>query len=228
MRLSVIRAYAIATVSAVALAACAGHGVVPSSSTDYAPMTSSADMLPLALKTCSTSPPQYLWIFKGACDAFKLASAGGKFSLAEYEDITITGSIGKNDAKGTATIDLADAIDKNGDIESYKGEAFPAYKAKGTTVVYAVANNQTTQVIKPIPEKGKALLEYVITDAKGFPGKTCAAAVLEQSGKSVKWTPFNNTFPVKGKVVTVDVYEAPEGFELPPKGTPLYFGINCF
>ncbi len=67
---------------------------------------------------------------------------------------------------------LVDAIDKNGDIEKDKG-ARPSrpYKASGTTIFYAVAINQSNQTIKPKSVKGKAVLQYVITDAKGLPGK---------------------------------------------------------
>ena len=72
------------------------------------------------------------------------------------------------------------------------------------------------------------MLQYVITDSKGFPGKTCGAAVLHSpTGKALKWTPLPATVDVKGKTVTItSVHRAP-GFELPPK-TPLYFAVNCF
>jgi hypothetical protein len=225
-----IRAGVVATVAALALAACAGHGVVPSTTSGGAPMVSGfGNTSPLALKTCDTSPPQYEWIFKGACDEFKLADTGGTFSLDEYENITLKGSIGKNTVKGDVTVALADAIDKNGDVEKYKSATFPAYKAKGTTVLYAVANNTSTQTIKPISGGGKPVLEYVITDAKGLPGKTCGAAVLGKlKNGTLKWSPFPGTAPVKGKTVTIAVYEAPAGFELPPKSIPLYFAVNCF
>src|SRR5271165_6563449 len=113
MRLSMIRAGGVAVAAAIALAACAGHGVVPSTSSGFTPMTSSADMSPLALKTCDTSPPQYEWIFKGACDEFTLKPTGGTFSLEEYDNITLKGSIGKNTLKADAKVALADALDAN-------------------------------------------------------------------------------------------------------------------
>ncbi|MGA8099861.1 MAG: hypothetical protein WB810_14490 [Candidatus Cybelea sp.] len=242
MRLSLIRASVLATAAAIALAACSGHSAIPSTQSAIAPQTALApttlgdnvsplgdDMSPLGLTTCAKSPPQFQWIFKGACTGFNLKSTGGTFSLEKYADITVKGSIGKNNAKGEVHVVLVDAVDKNGDILKYKGKTFPAYKARGTTVVYAEAANQTTQTIKPIPQPGKAVIEYVITDGKGFPGKTCAAAVYgkQRNGKE-GWTAFTSTYPVKGKTVTIAVFEAPAGFELPPKGTPLYFGINCF
>lgn len=178
--------------------------------------------------TCATSPPQYQWIFKGSCDQFTLKSTGGSFTLSTYQNITVKGSIGKNTAKGDVKIALADALDKNGDIEKYKGKTFPPYKANGTTVVYAAAVNQTTQVIKPIPVHGKPVLQYVITDSKGLPGKVCGAAVLAaQQHGGLKWTALPATGNVKGNSVTISQYEVPQGFELPPK-TPLYFGVNCY
>jgi hypothetical protein len=217
------------TAAAIALAACAGHGVVPSASSGFSPMSSGVAMSPLALKTCDKTPPQYEWIFKGACDEFSLKPTGGSFTLGAYDSITLKGLIGKNTVKGSATVALADAADKNGDIEKYKGATFPSYKAKGTTILYAVASNQTTQTIKPITVLHHPVIEYVIGDAKGFPGKTCGAALLGKlRNGQLKWSTFNETYPVKGKSVTIAVYEAPTGFQLPPKGTPLYFAVNCF
>jgi hypothetical protein len=227
MRLSMIRACAVAAVTAIALTACAGRGIVPSSSSAFAP--GSADLVSPLASSCATSPPQYNWIFKGSCTKFTLKSTGGSFSLAAYEDVTVKGSIGKNTAKGSVTVYIADAIDKNGDIETNGGKKFPTYKAEGTTVVYAAVNNQSSQIIKPITEKNKTVLQYTITDSKGLPGSSCGAALLEEAkdGK-FSWHGFPGTFPVKGKTVTISVYEAPSGFELPPKGTPLYFGVNCY
>lgn len=228
-----IRACAFATVAAIALAACAGHGVIPSSSSamtpqsGIAPTTLGDDMSPF-LTTCVKSPPQYQWMFKGACTGFTLKPAGGSFSLEKYADITVAGSIGKNTVKGSAHIVLVDAVNKNGDILKYKGHSFPPYKANGTTIVYASAINQTSQVIKPIPQVGKPVLQYVITDAKGLKGKQCGAAVLaKQKNGLLKWTSIPATGTVKGKSVTISQYEVPSGFELPPKA-PLYFAVNCF
>jgi hypothetical protein len=234
MRLSMVRTSVLATVAATALSACAGHGIVPSSPTAMAPTTgvlpAGADgrIGPLKVKTCAKDPPQYQWIFKGACDEFTLKPSGGAFSLEKYADITVTGSIGKNTVKGSAKIVIADAIDKKGDIETYKGKSFLAYKGKGTTIAYASANNQSNQTIAPIVVKDKAIIQYIITDAKGLPGKTCSAAILEE--KTGKWDPLPSSYPVKAKSVTISLYTAPNGFELPPKsdGVPVYFAVNCY
>ncbi len=229
MRLSLIRACVTTASAAFALAACNGHGVVPSS-TSYAPPASFNDAAsPFSSTSCATSPPQYDWIFKGSCDTFTLKPTGGTFSLAEYENLTITGSIGKNTVKGSAKVAIADAIDKDGDILKYNGKSFPPYKANGTTVAYASASNQSSQTIKPISVPKKPVLQYVITDKKGFPGNTCGAAVLGQPKPGqYEWEAFPGTFTVKDDKVTISVYEAPKGFALPPKGTPLYFAVNCY
>ena len=130
-----------------------------------------------------------MWIFKGACQQFTLKNTGGKFALGAYDNVTVTGSIGYNNAKGSVSIYLSDAIDKNGDVLKWKGKTFPPYKGNGTTVVYAVADNQTTQTIKGIQHKNVPILKYVITDAKGLPGKSCSVALLAQTrGGKLAWS----------------------------------------
>jgi hypothetical protein len=234
MRLSMLRASVVATAAAAALTACAGHGIVPSSQTaldpvtsDVSQMTPDAGLNSVAVTTCAKSPPQYGWIFKGACTNFVLKPTGTPFKLQAYRDITVTGSIGANDVKGTAKIYLADAVDKS-DIENFGGKKFLPYKAKGTTFIYAAADNQTTQAIKPKVEKNKPILQYVITDSHGLPGKTCGAALLTEKSGKFFWSSLPNGSPVKGKTVTITVFAPPPGFELPPKGSPLYFAVNCF
>lgn len=238
MRLSQISASAIVAGAVFALAACGGHGVVPPSSAPLAPsaMTQTSplafgdDVSPL-LTTCDTSPPQYQWIFKGACDTFTLKPSGGSFTLAKYERISVTGLIGKNSLKTSVKVTIADAIDKNGDIKKSGGKAFPAYKASGTTIVYAAVNNQSKDVITPKPVKGKPVLQYTITEAKSFPKGTnfCSTALLEAGAHgSLVWTPLPGGGSIKGKSVTISAFTAPKGFELPPKGTALYFAINCY
>jgi hypothetical protein len=184
---------------------------------------------PLAVTTCATSPPQYQWIFKGACEKITLKPSGATFSLQKWHNITVTGSIGANNVKPSATVYLADATDSKGDIETYKGKAFDKYNAEGTTIVYAVAVNQSKTAIKPVPQKNKPILQYVITDAKPFPGSSCGAAVLTTGEKgSLEWATLpGGPFKVKGKTVTITQYSVPRGFNLPPQ-EPLYFAVNCF
>jgi len=228
MRLSTVRAGFVAAAAALALAACGGQNVGVPATSGALNASLPGDLLQ-PLTGCATSPPQYYWIFKGACDAkIMLKATGGTFSLADYDDITVKGSIGKNNAKGTVTIALADATDTNGDIVKYKGAAFLKYKAKGTTFIYAVAVNQSTQTIKPIAEKDKPILQYVITDSKGLPGKSCGAAVLTEGSRgSEVWSTIPASFKVSGHTLTISQYNVPNGFEFGPK-SPLYFAINCF
>ena len=250
MRLSIVRAGVLSTVAGLALAACAGQNaaVPPSeSSNGVAPFVNGAvapgvngdvtpgvvgDVTPGVIDdvtTCATSPPQYLWIFKGACDAkITVKPTGGTFKLGTYDDITVSGSIGENNVKGSAIVALADATDTNGDVEKYKGSAFPPYRGRGKTFVYASAVNQSSQIIKPIAKKNVPILKYVITDSKGIPGKTCGAAILTQGSKgSTLWESIPASISVKGKTVTIVQYNVPKGFEFPPK-SPLYFAVNCF
>ncbi len=234
MRSHMIRAGITAIAATVALAACASHGLVPSSSgglgqSALSPTALNDSLVQPAVTTCAKTPPQYWWLYKGSCDPhITLKSTGASFTLAQYDSITVKGSIGKNNTKGMATITLADATDTNGDITKWKGKVFPKYLAKGKTFIYAVAVNQSTQTIKPVTGGNKPILQYVITDTKGLPGKSCGVALLteETNGKFV-WSSFPGTFTAKGNTVTITQYAVPAGFEIPPK-TPLYFGVNCW
>lgn len=230
MRLSMVRAGSLAAIAALALAACAGqNAAVPATSNAMPAGIEQSLGVVDAVTTCDTSPPQYAWIFKGACDAkISVKATGGSFTLGAYDSISVKGSIGQNNAKGTAIVALADATNTNGDIEKDKGTAFPPYHGEGKTFVYAVAVNQSAQTLKPIAKKGKPILQYIITDSKGLPGKRCGAAILT-SGSNGKplWSSIPATVIVKGNVVTITQYSVPNGFEFGPK-TPLYFAINCF
>jgi hypothetical protein len=233
MRLSLIRACAATAVSAIALAACAGHGIVPSSQSVLTPQTMQNPLVqdeglsPLALITCAKSPPQYLWILKGACTHLTLTSDGAKFALQSYRFITITGTIGANNIKTSAIVYIADANDKN-DILLYKGKKFPPYTSKGKVVVYAVAINESKDTIIPKAQRNKPVLQYVITDTSGLHGKQCGVGVYaKQKNGTFKWTPLPITAPVKGKTVTLTQYSVPPGFQFPSK-TPVYFAANCY
>lgn len=216
-------AYFALTISVALLAACGGS---------QPPIAAPGEslQLPLALKTCATTPPQYKWIFKGACQTFSVTSLGGRFRLGEYQGITVKGSIGRNNAKGTVQIAVADAIDKNGDITTYKGESLPPYKVNGrTTYFYASATNQSAQVFKPEEFKGEPVLQYTITDANGFAdANRCGAALLTfRKDRRPAWTAFPGSGKVKGKTVTIRQYAVPAGIVLRPK-IPVYFATNCY
>ena len=63
------------------------------------------------------------------------------------------------------------------------------HRAKGKTFIYAVAVNQSTQTIKPMTGGNKPILQYVITDTKGLPGKSCGVALLtEETNGKFPWS----------------------------------------
>lgn len=194
------------------------------------PPLEDAGTSPLALKTCATTPPQYEWIFKGACQIFSVTSLGGRFSLGDYQSITVKGSIGRNNARVTVQIALADAIDKNGDIKTYKGKTFPKYTANGITYFYASAINQSTQVLTFRMVHGEPVLQYTMTSANGFgDANRCRAALLTfRKGRRLSWTAFPGSGgKVEGKTVTIKQYAVPSGIELAPK-KPFYIATNCY
>ncbi len=229
MRLSILRAVTIAAGAAIALAACSSGGTVPPSSAAYNAMAlNNANAVPLALKQCAASPPQYYWIFEGACDKFTLKPAGSSFALGTYKDISLTGKIGKNSLKKSTTVALADATD-SGDVKDYDGMPFPKAKINGKDAfAYAAAINQGTEIVKPIVEPGHPVLQYVITDSKGFGGTECKAAALESKAGKFSWVVFPGAgFKPKGHTLTVSQYTAPANLVLAPK-TPLYVAVACY
>jgi hypothetical protein len=215
---------------AAALLADCGTLQAPISAPGVIPQSAlGGSMMQHAPATCTKSPPQYWWIFGGACDRHvTLQSNGGRFGLAEYDAITVEGEIGHNTAKGTATITIADATDTNGDVAKWNGKAFPKYVGRGKTFLYAVAINESNQVIRLFTLRGgPPVLRYVVTDAKGLPGKTCDDAVLLPQRGHFRWYPLPDEHHAKGNTVTLTQPGAPAGFELPPK-VPIYFAVQCY
>lgn len=222
------------TISVALFAGCAGSQPPIAARTENLrlPQPSLEDIgtSPLALKTCATTPPQNKWIFEGACRIFGVTSLGGRFRLGEYQGITVKGFIGRNNARGTVQIALADAVDKNGDIETYKGKSFPPFKMNGRiTYLYASATNQSTQAFEPVQHKGEPVLQYTMTDAKGFgDANRCGAALLTfRKDRRPAWTAFPGSGRVKGTTVTIRQYAVPAGIVLPPK-VPVYFATSCY
>lgn len=228
MRLSLIRVSAIATVAVVALAACANqNGMPPSSSPASTGVQNTLGILP-ALTICATKPPQYEWIFKGACDEFTLESSGGHFNLTDYRGISVKGFIGGNTLKAPAKIAFADAIDENRDVEKFQDARFPRYKGRGTTYVYLTTINQSNRTIKFVTVKGKPEFDYVITNAEGFGSYTkCGLAALFFRHDKPDWLAVPAIGTIKDKTVRLREYVVPSKFGIHPK-KPLYLAINCF
>jgi hypothetical protein len=215
---------------AALLTACGGSRLAPGAPDATAQKKLAALTALPATTTCDASPPQYQWIFRGACDPnVALQSTGGSFVLPTYAGITVKGAIGHNTAKGTVTLAIADATDTNGDVSNWKNKAFPKYVGSGTTILYAVAINQSDQMIKWVDVKDTPLLEYTVTDANGLPGKTCGDALggWGRGKRHFIWTPTPAVGHVRGNRVTIVEYNAPTGLGIDPK-SPLYFAVDCW
>lgn len=179
--------------------------------------------------TCPTSPPQYYWIFQGSCALSSIGSSGGGFSLAEYEDITVSGSLGKNNLTSAQEVAFTDAR-ANGDISKWDDMTFPKYYGRyggATPVIYVAVNNQGSQIIKLVND-GDFALALNITDSNGFPGNTCTIGVLtvNTNNTGYEWlTAGANSSPYSSDELTV-VFPELHGLWL-VKTYPLYFGVAC-
>ena len=223
MRFSMIRTGIVAVAASLALAACGGHGLVPSQSAGGDAFAPSAAMAPAAASPCQIPK---LWYFMGGCKAGFLTSAGGKFALPKYKGITWTTTLGKNSAKGKVPFVMGDATGA-GDITSGPGK-FPIYgvktclapsKCPGSALVYFEAVNDSKAAIT-----FNSPSQLVVAAAK-FPGKSCFPAILRKSGASFKWQPFSIlTGSPKGGKLTLNIPVNP-AFML-PKG-PLYVALVC-
>jgi len=178
-------------------------------------------------RKCATSPPQHEWIFEGACQKIFLSADGGSFDLHEYQNITILGTIGATDANKRTRFYVVDALD-NGDIKEYNSQPFPPYvESSGTTVLYVAAINQSRFAVEPVARYGIPILQYTVSDYAGLPGNVCGMATLATVGSGRQWTAFPGTAQVNGDSVTIDVFQAPLGFEFPSR-EPVYFAISCW
>jgi hypothetical protein len=202
MRFSMIRFGVVAIAATLALAACGGHGVVPSQSLASGNGFVPANTMPLGVDPDKTSKCDLsgMYYFHGDCVAFNLSMSSnttvelGKFGA--YKGIKITTTFGPfvNPPKGIKSVAalMGDAVGK-GDISgTVKGKAFPLYgvgkdcvnsqgKAEfcpGKPFVYAELINTSKYTLKP-----KLTPKFVISDTNGFPGKRlCFPAILTSPG----------------------------------------------
>jgi hypothetical protein len=230
MELATIRSRIIGTISITALAACGGGGGAPPYQGLYPAATSrvSQHVKDNDVNTCATSPPQYYWIFEGACQAIEINSGGANYSLDEYRYRTVSGSIGKNSLSGTVQFDVVDAVG-NGDIEHYNGMDFPHFSpySSGNTVIYVAVINQSKQDAEFI-DSGVPIFSVTVTDANGFPAKRCGLAILttDRSG-SPSWDALYNVDNyVNDNTVTISWYDTPRYSEW-PSHVPVYFAVYC-
>jgi len=219
MRLSTIRNSTAAAAAAFALAACGGHGLVPSQ--NAAPGFNA--VTPFAANPCYTKAVQPAWIFRGSCDVTTLPPKGKSIALAPYKGISVTVKLGKNTSKNGAFV-LVDALGgKAKDISKYKTKTFPPITPTLLkSVIYVEAVNGTANL------KFSGNLIFTIKK-KQFPGKTCPLSVLTGTFPKVKW--FNSPFSgkISGGTMTFTVPGGALGTLFPsglPKG-PLYFNVAC-
>jgi hypothetical protein len=219
MNLSTIRGGAGALAAAITLAACGGHGMVPSQNA----VPGFYSISPLAKNPCYTAKVQPAWIFHGSCVMTKLPPKGTSITLPAYKGITVTVKLGKNTSKKYSFV-LVDALGgKAKDISKYKKMSFPPITPSTLkSVIYVEAVN------------GKAGLKFsgtltFILKAKKFPGKDCPLSVLTGTFPKLKW--FNSPFAgkISGKTMTFTVPGSALGTLYPnglPKG-PIYFNAGC-
>jgi hypothetical protein len=205
---------------AMALAACGGHGYVPSQSAAYQP-----SLVAMSSNPCYTSTVQPAWIFKGSCDISKLAAKGGKFALAAYKGVTVSVSLPANNSKGNPAFVLVDAVyGKVKDIETFKGKAFPPVTPKTLkSVVYVQAVNSF-----PGLKFTKGNLVFTIKAAK-FPGTSCPLSIIEGKFPKLKWfnTPFSGKISKTTMTFTIPGSALGTLFPTGLPAGPLYFNVAC-
>ena len=214
-----IRTSVVASAAAIALAACGGHGLVPSQSA--AP--GSDAVIPMSSNPCYTSTVQPAWIFKGSCTILKKLPAKGKtIALAAYKGVSVTVKLPKNTSKGGFA--LVDAMGgKTKDILKFSGAAFPPIQKTLKSVAYVEAVNPTAGL-----KFTSGNLVFTIK-AQKFPGKSCPLSVLEGTFPKLKW--FNSPFAgqISGGTMVFTVPGSALGTLFPnglPAG-PLYFNVGC-
>jgi hypothetical protein len=217
-----IRTSIAAIAAAIALAACGGHGIVPSQSagmgTSFAP-----DMI--TAKKTSPCDVSGLWYFEGACTVAKITSKGGSVKLAAYMGITFDSALGTNNAKGKVEFKFSDAVDKNditggqGTFPAYPTVCLSGYECDGTPLVYLSALNTST---KAVVFSGPSVLTIT---AKKFPHPTCFPGLLEKKKGKLGWVPETIVgAKPKGDKLVLEI-PGSTGFMFPPG--PLYIVIAC-
>lgn len=225
-----IRTVSTAAVAAVALAACGGHGVVPSQG--IAPNVSNGFAANgfAAGPDAKKSPCQItgMYYFHGSCRAFSLSMTKvttvklGQFSPYKGITITTTFSPFTNPPKvQSVPAIMGDAVG-SGDITGLsKGKAFKLYgdgkdcvyankpaTCPGKPFVYAELINTSKYTLKP-----QLTPKFVITDANGFPtgrNNQCFPAELTAKGwlaeTNIHGTPKNKTLVINALKNTENLY----------------------
>lgn len=228
MRLSIIPAGCVAVVAAVALAACGGHGVVPSQLAPNGAVAPAGNavlgVVPDGKSKCDIPGIYY---FHGDCVAFNLSMNAttivklGKYGAYKGIKITTTFGVFQNPPKGVKTIAalMGDATGSGDITGTIGGKSFPIYGAgkdcvnntgqpiycPGKPFVYAELINTSKYTLKPKYTPG-----FNITDTNGFPGKRlCFPAILTAKG----WQP-NTTLGAQPHGQTLVIGQQPNPGQL--------------
>jgi hypothetical protein len=219
MRFSTIRTGIVASAAAIALAACGGHGLVPSQSA--APGFNAVS--PMSVNPCYTPAVQPAWIFKGSCVITKLPAKGKSIALAAYKGVSVTVKLPKNTSKNGAFV-LVDALGgKNKDISKFKGKTFLAVAKTLKSVVYVEAVNGTSGL-----KFTSGNLVFTIKAAR-FPGASCPLSVLVGKYPNLHWFTSPFTGKITGGTMTFTVPGGALGnlFATGLPIGPLYFNVAC-
>lgn len=225
-----IRTVSTAIVAAIALAACGGHGVVPSQGVAPALSNGFAANGFAAGPDAKKSPCdiQGMYYFHGSCRTFSLnmtkATSVKLGQFGAYHGITITTTFSAftnpPNVQSVPAV-MGDAIG-SGDITGLvKGKAFKLYgdgkdcvyankpaTCPGKPFVYAELVNMSKYTLKP-----QLTPKFVITDTNGFPTgnkNQCFPAELTAKGwlpqTNVHGTPKNNTLIINALKNTQNLF----------------------
>jgi hypothetical protein len=210
MTSSLIRSGAAALVAALAFAACAGHGTIPSSS-----LPTTADSIRAAAPDAKVPCPlQVGWTFGGPCDNVKLTKTGGSGTLPLYMGYTLTSVLQSNTLKKKTVLAFQDATG-NGDIKGkVNGKKFPVLK--GAILYLAALNTGAAFSFNATPQ-------ITIKSKSKIAAKACVLNQLTPKGKGFVWksTPIIG-YP-KGKSVTFGSVPFPQAV---PAGS-FFLAFGC-
>ncbi|HTX59903.1 MAG TPA: hypothetical protein VMH02_09505 [Verrucomicrobiae bacterium] len=214
MRFSSIRASAVALTASFALAACAGHGIVPSG-TSYAGAPTT-DLASSAVKK-TTSPclaSTLPYKFGGAYTITTLTKGKAATSaLPKYKGYTVTTKYAAGTVGASGAVLFCDGTGKTDISGKYKGKSFPFY-SDGALYVEAVNTGKTTITLSKTPT-------IVMTGLKT--GDTCTLLVLESTGK---W--YATPLSTKVKAGKLEYPSLPNSLNFGfPAGTPVFLAVGC-
>ncbi len=211
MTSSLIRSGAAAVVAALAFAACAGSGTVPSSSSLPTTVDSMRAAAPDATIPC---PLPVGWVFGGPCDAVPLKKSGASGSLPKYKGWTLTSMLASNTAKPHTTIIFEDATGKGDITGKVKGKSFPVLK---DAILYLAALNTGAAFAF------NATPGITIKSKTKIPGHVCVLNELLPKGKGYYWKPE----PIQGAPKGHSVIFGSLPASLPVPAGAFFLGFSC-